>query len=178
MLAWKPVQNVLDEIMIVPPGGLATTQYKELRMLRDRAKACARDRLRKLGDNKARRDKAIEHVAERLQALPEPPLPPAMLEFPRGAIVYRGHRERLSGKPWQVLKALAIAPGQTLSLIDILRTVWGNRVIGEEAVRRHSYTARKALRKALKAAGIKAIEDPIPVVDRGTDQTAWRLDLP
>jgi hypothetical protein len=178
IVALKSVQDTLDSVMIAPPRGLAPALYKELRRLRDRAKACVRHRLRKLADDKARRDMAIEHVAEKLQALPEPPLPPADLEFQPGAIVYRGHREPLSGKPLQILKALAQAPGRTLSLKDIFRIVWGSTVIGEEAVRRHIYTTRKALRKLLQAASVKDPQDPIPAVDRGTDLTAWRLDLP
>src|SRR5262249_54286824 len=161
---------------IAPPRGLSAPQYKELRRLRDRAKACVQHRLRKLSDDKARRDIAIEHLAEKLKALPEPPLPPAELEFQPGAIVYRGYREPLSGKPMQILNAIAQAPGRTLSMKDILRIVWGSTVIGEEAVRRHIFSARKSLRAALQAVGVKDTQDPIPVVDRGTGQTAWRLD--
>jgi hypothetical protein len=178
LAAWELVLKVLSEIIIVRPRGLAQVQYKEFRTLHEQAMRCVRRRLRKLRDDKARRDKAIEHVRERLQALPEAPLQPAGLEFQPGAIVYRGQREPLSGKPRQVLKALAQAPGRTLSLNDIMRTIWGNTVIGEEAVRRHIYTARKALRKAIQAAHVQDTRDPIPVVDRGTGQIAWRLDLP
>jgi DNA-binding response OmpR family regulator len=100
------------------------------------------------------------------------------LTFLPGAIVYGGHRKPLKGKAWEVLKALADAPGRTLTLRDLLRKVWGVTVIGEDTVRRHIYSARQALRKAMKAAGVTAPADPIPAVDRGTDRTAWYLDLP
>jgi hypothetical protein len=100
------------------------------------------------------------------------------LGFQPRAIVYGCQRQPLSGKPWQVLKALHEAPDRTRSLDNILKTVWGNLVIGEEAVRRHICTARKALRKVLKAAGAKTPSDPIPAVDRGTGKTAWHLDIP
>jgi hypothetical protein len=100
------------------------------------------------------------------------------LTFPPGAIVYRGHRQPLTGKPWQVLKAIAEAPDYTLSLDDLLKKVWSDTVIGEEAVRRHVYTARKALRTLMRTAHVKRPDDPIPAVDRGTNRTAWHLALP
>lgn len=179
MLALKPVDDVLDEIMIVPPGGLVPTQYKAMRRLRDRAKACVRHRLRKLGDDKAARDLAIEHVAERLQALPKAPEPLAAttLEFQPGAIIYCGHREPLSGKPWQVLKALAEARHKTLTLRVLQSNVWKDSSTGQEAVRSAVKTARAALRRVMKAAGVVGPNDPIPVVDRGDCSTAWRLAL-
>lgn len=113
----------------------------------------------------------------RIEAPPADP-PGDPLTFVPGAIVYRGQREPLTGKPWQVLKALAEAPDCTLSLRDLLGKVWENTVIGEEAVRRHVYSARKALRKAMRAAHVTPPDDPIHAVDRGTNRTAWHLDLP
>ncbi len=92
------------------------------------------------------------------------------LRFLSGAFFYRSHREPLTRKPWQVLKALAEAPDRTLSLRDLLGEVWGNTVIGEEAVRRHVYTARQALRRAMRTAHVTPPDDPIYAVDRGTNR--------
>jgi len=71
MLALKPVNDVLDEIMILPPRGLAPTQYKAMRRLRDRAKECIRHRLRKLAGDKADRDRAIVSVTARMHEFPQ-----------------------------------------------------------------------------------------------------------
>jgi hypothetical protein len=56
--------------------------------------------------------------------------------------------------------------------------VWPDDIIGEETVRHAIMNARKALRRAMKAAKVDSPADPLPAVDRGTNRTAWRLDLP
>jgi DNA-binding response OmpR family regulator len=100
------------------------------------------------------------------------------LTFLPGALLYRGHRQELSGYPLAILQALYQAPGQTLTLRAILDKVWGDNMVGEETVRSHISTARNALREVLQAAGVEDPADPLPCVDRGTGRTAWRLDLP
>jgi hypothetical protein len=100
------------------------------------------------------------------------------LTFPPGAIVYRGHRQPLTGKPWQVLKAIAETPGQTLSLYALLKEVWADTPIEEPTVRNHIYTARNALKEVMRTAHVDGPENPLPVVDRGTKRTAWHLNLP
>ena len=107
------------------------------------------------------------------------PLTPGKgLKFLPGMFVYRGHEQRLAGKPLEVLRALAAAPGKALTLNALQDKVWPDCDTGQEAVRCAVMAARKALRKAIKAAKIDGPADPLPVVDRGTNRTAWRLDLP
>ena len=105
------------------------------------------------------------------------------LRFIPGAFIYRGHQEPLTGKPWEVLKALANAVKRTLTLNELQDMVWPQSAIGEETVRSAVSDARAALRKALEAVGVtkpaSAKRDwPIIPVDRGQDRTAWRLDVP
>jgi DNA-binding winged helix-turn-helix (wHTH) protein len=89
----------------------------------------------------------------------------------------------LRGKALEVLKALAKAPGQVLTLDNLRKDVWGNTVVGEEAVRQQLHKARNALRTAMRAASVNSPDDPIPTVDRGDTavpgkhRTAWRLNL-
>jgi len=113
---------------------------------------------------------------------PAPPLTPlpadSSLSFLPGAFVYRGHREPLSGKPLEVLQALNEAQGKTLTLAALRDKVWPDCVTGEETIRSAVATARKALRRAIKANGGNDTADPLPAVDRGTNRTAWHLDLP
>jgi hypothetical protein len=108
-----------------------------------------------------------------------PPGSERALTFVPGAITYRGHRESLSGKPRRVLQALAEAPGRTLTLSDLQADVWRESDSGQEAVRSAVSTARNAVRRVMRAAGVTGPDDPIPLVDRGTGSTAWRLlELP
>jgi hypothetical protein len=100
------------------------------------------------------------------------------LTFLPGAFVYRGHRQKLGGKPLEVLKALAVAPGKSLALSELQKRIWPECDTGEETIRCAVMTARKALRAAMKAAKVNGPDNPLPVVDRGTNRTAWRLDLP
>jgi DNA-binding response OmpR family regulator len=94
-----------------------------------------------------------------------------------GAFVYREHREPLSGKPLEVLQALNEAQGKTLTLAALRDKIWPDCVTGEEAIRSAVAAARKALRRAIKAVGGEGPADPLPLVNRGTNRTAWRLDL-
>ncbi|MCI0464602.1 MAG: hypothetical protein L0Z62_47335 [Gemmataceae bacterium] len=100
------------------------------------------------------------------------------LTFLPGAFVYRGHQEPLSGKPLEVLRALHQARAQTLTLTELRNMIWADSVTGDETIRCAVLAARKALRQAMKAVGVQDPADPIPVVDRGTKRTAWRLNLP
>jgi hypothetical protein len=111
------------------------------------------------------------------EAPPPPGRAPSGLTFLPGAFTYREYRQQLKGKPLKVLRALSEATGMTLTLAALRDKVWTDSVIGEEAIRSAVATARKALREAIQAAGAETA-DPIPVVDRGTNSTAWRLDLP
>jgi DNA-binding winged helix-turn-helix (wHTH) protein len=100
------------------------------------------------------------------------------LTFLPGAFIYRGHQEQLGGKPLEVLKALYAAPGKALTLAALQDKVWPDCETGEETVRYAVMVARKALRRAMKAAKVEGPADPLPAVNRGTNRTAWRLDLP
>jgi hypothetical protein len=84
----------------------------------------------------------------------------------------------LSGKPLEVLKELNEAQGKTLTLAALRDKIWTDAIIGEEAIRSAVAASRKALRRAMQAAGVEGLADPLPVVDRGTNRTAWRLNLP
>jgi hypothetical protein len=100
------------------------------------------------------------------------------LTFLPGAFVYRGHRQPLSGKPLQVLQALNEAQGKTLTLAALIDKVWPDCQTGQETIRSAIAKARRALREAITTTGEQAPADPLPAVDRGTDRTAWRLNLP
>jgi hypothetical protein len=102
---------------------------------------------------------------------------PVTLVFLPGGFKYGGELCPLRGKPLDVLKALYRAPDRALTLRDLQRAVWGVEPTGEEAVRSAIMRARNAVRGAMLAAGVSAPADPIPCVERGTDRTAWRLDL-
>jgi DNA-binding response OmpR family regulator len=101
----------------------------------------------------------------------------APLAFVPGAFLYRGRRFALTATPLAILRALAGAPERTCTERDLKAGIWGDYAIEPATVRSHVRTARKALRLALKAAGLNGPDDPIPVVARG-DDLAWRLDLP
>jgi hypothetical protein len=99
------------------------------------------------------------------------------LSFLPGAFVYRGHTQRLGGKPLEVLKAIYAAPGKALTLTALQDKIWPDCETGEETVRCAVMVARKALRRAMKAVKVDGPDDPLPAVDRGTNRTDWRLDL-
>lgn len=98
--------------------------------------------------------------------------------FLPGAFLYRGHRQPLSGKPLEVLKALYEAQGKTLTLAALRDKVWTDSITGEETIRSAVKAVRKAVRQAIEAVGAEGPADPVPAVDRGTNRTAWRLELP
>ena len=102
------------------------------------------------------------------------------LMFEPGAFVYGNRRHKLSGKPLQVLEALATARDQVLTLAALRDRCWGDAEIGEETIRSAIKTARAAVRRAIQAVGVTCPRgfDPIPIVDRGRGRTAWRLQLP
>lgn len=75
----------------------------------------------------------------------------------------------------------------------LLSEIWGTQIVGLETVRSHVCKARSALRAAIKKdrrvsalrsaiqeAGLRKgnDDDPIPFVDRGTENLAWQLILP
>jgi hypothetical protein len=102
----------------------------------------------------------------------------AKLTFYPGGFSYRGVRQRLSGKPLQILEALNAARDKTLPLRALQERIWDDREAGQETIRSAVATARKVLRAAIKQAGGDDRIDPLPVVDRGSDRTAWHLSLP
>jgi hypothetical protein len=68
-------------------------------------------------------------------------------------------------------------------MVALQDKIWPDCETGEETVRCAVMVARKALRRAMEAAKVEGPEvegpdDPLPAVDRGTNRTAWRLDLP
>ena len=115
---------------------------------------------------------------DRQTAATETPRATTGLTFLPGAFVYRGYRQTLSGKPLECLKAFNDAQCKTLTLAALRDNVWSDAVIGEETIRSAVKATRKALRESIAALDIEGPSDPLPVVDRGTGRTAWRLDLP
>jgi hypothetical protein len=95
------------------------------------------------------------------------------LVFEPGRVRYRDRVEDLSGKPWEVVRAIWTAPGHRMRVADILKAVWKDPIINEDTVREHVRKARPILQKLL---GNKKL-DPIPCVDRGPDRTAYAIDL-
>ena len=102
------------------------------------------------------------------------------LTFEPGAFVYRNRRQPLSGKPLQVLEALAKARGYVLTLAALRDLCWQDDLVGEETIRSAVKAARAALRRVIRASGAEdgSPFDPIAIVDRGDRRTAWRLSLP
>jgi hypothetical protein len=177
LAALNTLQDVLDYIASSPPRGLKQEEYAELRRLRNPVRADVLHRTKLLTIAKAQRDKAIENAEKRMLTPGDKFVLQSALQLIPGAIIYRGHRSTLSGKPRQVLKALSEARHRTLTLNDLQSEVWNRSDSGEEAVRSAVKSARAALPKAVKAAGVVGPTDPIPAVDRGLGRTAWRLDL-
>jgi hypothetical protein len=101
------------------------------------------------------------------------------LRFAPGAFLLDGHREALTGKALQVLQAIAKAP-QGLPLPEIRSRIWQDFLVDDGTIRTTVHAARAALRRALVDQGLPCDQDfdPIPLVDRGTGRTAWRLQLP
>jgi hypothetical protein len=133
---------------------------------------------------RARRWLALQHtVITAAQApleedsVPRSSSPLQMLE---GGISYRGGPVvNLRGKPLAVLRALVKPRTRRLSADDLRCAVWGpNTVVGEESLRTHICKARRALREAIRAAGLTPPDDPLPTVERGAGRLAWGLDLP
>jgi hypothetical protein len=103
----------------------------------------------------------------------------ASLTFVPGAFIYRGHQQDLGGKPLAVIQALDQAQMKTLTLTALQDKVWPEANIGNETIRSAVKVARKTLREAIRTVGHAGDDhDPIPVVDRGSNATAWRLRLP
>jgi hypothetical protein len=110
---------------------------------------------------------------------------PFPLSFENGAFRYKGGApQELGGKPLQVLRQLAVAPGHSLSIKELQKIVWGydekKHRIYEEAIRSAVYEARKALRSAMTDAGEIGSGDsfdPIPCVDKKPN-LAWKLEFP
>jgi hypothetical protein len=100
------------------------------------------------------------------------------LQFIPGGFLYRGHVQRLSGKPLAVLRALYDSRWKRQTLDDLRRTVWCDSAPEEETIRSTVSSARKALKAAFVAVGIEGPKNPIPTADRGNGTTAWRLVLP
>lgn len=99
------------------------------------------------------------------------------LSFSSGAFLYCGHREKLRGKPLQVLEAFARAKDRTLTLVSLRDQCWGGEA-EKDTIRSTVKTVRAALRRAIKAAGGSCDFDPLQNVDQGEGRTAWRLELP
>jgi hypothetical protein len=120
----------------------------------------------------------LPQQAEEGRAPAPPPCAGSDLTFLPGAFEYRGYRQRLRGKPLEVLRELWVAPGRTRTASDLLDAIWPDTAVTWDAVRSAVSKARRALREAVRVAGVEGPADPIPNVDRGTHRLAWRLDLP
>jgi hypothetical protein len=106
------------------------------------------------------------------------------LTFENGAFRYKGGpRQKLTGKPLQVLKRLAAAPNHTLSIRELGKIVWGYGDIDgdhDDTIRSAVSAARRALRGTMRDAGEIGpddVFDPIPCVDKRPN-LAWKLELP
>lgn len=102
------------------------------------------------------------------------------LSFEPGLFFYRGQEFKLPGKPLDVLRAFADAH-RCIRTVEQLRSLWGelgSSDVGDEAIKQHVSTARRALRGAIKRVdGRRGNFNPIPHLDRGVSKLAWRLKL-
>ena len=86
----------------------------------------------------------------------------------------------MNGKPLIVLKSVAESRSHTRTAAELYDLLYGDKEDRREVatVRTHVAKARKALREALRSAGVAFAADPLPRVDRGP-ALAWKLaDLP
>jgi hypothetical protein len=104
----------------------------------------------------------------------------AGLTFSPGGFRYKTADVRLNGKPLIVLKSVAESRSHTRTAAELYDLLYGDKEDRREVatVRTHVAKARKALREALRSAGVAFAADPLPRVDRGP-ALAWKLaDLP
>jgi hypothetical protein len=104
--------------------------------------------------------------------------PPAQLspliQFRPGAFLVRGREwHPLTGKPWQVLRAISESPDLTRTSAWLFAEFWNNSPSSTEVVKDAVSDARSALRRALQ---VNKDFDPLPIVERGKNR-AWRLEL-
>jgi DNA-binding response OmpR family regulator len=99
------------------------------------------------------------------------------LAFGAGKFTYRGHTERLTGKPLQILKALWEAKDHTLTRDALREKIWPESLPENNTIDSTVLRARNAMRKALVAVHGKCENDPIKGQDKGAPY-AWELCLP
>ena len=95
------------------------------------------------------------------------------LVFAEGCVLYLDREVPLTGKRWEVAHAIWSARGHRMRVSEIIKVVWPDGVVDGGTVRSHVYIIRKALRKLLRRKGF----DPIPNVDSGEKNTAYRIQL-
>jgi hypothetical protein len=126
--------------------------------------------------------------APRQREAPEGPRAGA-LEFIPGGFVYRAVRQKLTGKPLDVLKYLYDAKKRRATLRDLRKEFWSDSDACPENVNNAISDARKALQAAMKLARVRLPKGaqkyyPIVLLDKGEirkdeRRTAWELaELP
>ena len=125
---------------------------------------------------------AVDHY-RRLKGRPVPPRPwdsePASLTLISAGFVYRGKVHNLAGKPLKMLEALLASRWKRCSVADLIRDLEIDEdevEFPEQAVKDTARKLRKALRRAVEAAGLSTA-NPLPSEGRGADLT-YRLALP
>jgi hypothetical protein len=100
---------------------------------------------------------------------------PVVLEFGPGEVRFGERSVELGGKPLQILKAIYSSRFKRMTLQDIVSDVWeGSPFVSPTTARSHICAARKALRELWSCPGF----DPIPCVDRGDGETAFKIAFP
>jgi len=105
--------------------------------------------------------------------------PHSALNVCPGGFTCEGKEFALSGKPLQVLRAFLYARQHRLTARDLQDSVWGDdSAVGPETVKTAVSAVRSALRTAARKLGLKIAKDPLPCIDRGTKNLAWKLAFP
>jgi hypothetical protein len=106
------------------------------------------------------------------------PVIPGEIELIPGGFIYRGVQMDLSGKPWEVLKALVESRLKRLSSQQLLKTIWWEDSMNasDQNVKDAVSEARTVLQAAMRKAGVRKPKDPLRCVDKGSN-LAWALEL-
>ena len=100
----------------------------------------------------------------------------AQMDFVEGAFVLNGKQYDLSGKPLEMLRAVAESHGGRCRADSMLVTVWSESLVDGSTIRSTAARVRKMLRRALADQG-QDVGNPFPRIGRGRD-LAYKLDLP
>lgn len=95
--------------------------------------------------------------------------------FRPGEVAFCKVKFRLVGKPWFVLKRLAMRSGSPVRKNDLLDAVGTDYAITDDCLRSYVFQVRDALRLAFHLDKGQKSDDPILNVERGS-QCAWKIN--